>query len=111
MAASNLSPEVLTITTTSTGRSASAKFGVGMSAVTAAYTVSGTTEGYTFTLQGSIGRSGIWTNLTAATTASTAGAVVNSTVATTFDKVAVNLSANGSKSSEGAALTFHILPR
>ena len=72
----------ITYTSTSTGSSTGvAYFGTGMSNASAHHVISGTTKAYTFTLQGSVGASNLWTNICAATTGSTGGTLVNSTVA------------------------------
>jgi len=89
----------ITITSTSTGGSTQvARFGVGMAVASAAYTFTGTTKNKSFTLQGALGSTSVWFNLSAATTASTAagGAVVTSTATAVFDKVRLNVTADAS---------------
>ena len=106
-------PETITISgTTTTGNSTQeGQYGIGMQSLSVAHKITGTTGGYTFTVQGSIGRSDVWQALMAATTGSTAGKVANSTVAMTFDKVRINLSANPITSTGGEQIDFHILAR
>ncbi len=100
----------ITYTSTSTGSSTGvAYFGTGMSNASAHHVISGTTKAYTFTLQGSVGASNLWTNICAATTGSTGGTLVNSTVAMTFDKVRLNFSANDSTGN--GTFTAHVSAR
>jgi len=65
-----------------------------MSALTAYHLVSGSTLNIVFKVQGSAGQSGVWSDLTAATTGSTAGTVYNSTATLTFDKARFQVTAN-----------------
>lgn len=81
--------------TTSTGNSTGiARFGVGMSAASIFHVTSGSTKNIAFKAQGTVGQSGIWTDLMAATTGSTAGASINTTVALTFDAIRLNVTGN-----------------
>lgn len=101
----------ITVTSTSTGASTGvARFGTGMSAASVTHKLTGgTTKAVSFQLQGSIGESGIWTALTAATTASTGGAVKNSTATLTFDACRLILTANDTTGN--GVLTAWVLAR
>lgn len=99
-------------TSTGTGVIGTAQFGTGMSAASAISYSTLTTQNVAFQMQAAIGDSTKWFNLNAAaTTASTAaaGTLTNSTVAMTFDKIRINVTANASTGN--GRLDVHVLAR
>ena len=103
---------VIAAATTSTGNStATAKFGLAYSGFTLYHRSAGSTKNIAFKPQGSVGESGFWTDLMAATTGSTAaaGLAVNTTSAFAADQVRINVTANATTGN--TALTVWVVPR
>jgi len=101
----------VTYTSTSTGVAGTVGFNGAVSTATITHLVTGTTEDITFTAQGSIGVSGIWTALLAATVGSVTGVSANTTGAMTFDKVRINVTANAFTSTSTNLATWWILAK
>ena len=96
--------------TTSTGNSTGkVLFGLARNGYSAYHKVTGSTKNIVFKLQGTIGESGVWVDLMAATTGSTAGTAYNTTAITAADAVRVNVTANATTGN--GALTVWVAPR
>lgn len=101
----------LSITSTSTGTVGVAYFGEGMSAFSIAHKLTGgSTKAMSITAQATIGESGVWKAMLAATTVSTGGAIANSTGAATFDQVRVQITTTNDTTGNGT-LTCWVLAR
>lgn len=103
-------PQTLTISGTATGSSTdNIVYGQGYSNFGLIHVTSGSTKNMSFTLQGSIGETGVWTKLMAITTGSTAGAMMNSTAALIVDRVRITSTANLTTST-GHELSVTVVP-
>jgi hypothetical protein len=101
----------LTITSTSTGTVGIAYFGQGKSAFSVTHKLTGgSTKAVSITAQASMGASAVWKAMLAATTASTGGAIANSTGVATFDKVRVQITTTNDTTGNGT-LTCWVLAR
>lgn len=101
----------LSITSTSTGTVGTAYFGKGMSAFSVSHKLTGgSTKAVTITAQASLGESGVWKAMLAATTVSTGGAIANSTGSATFDAVRVQITTTNDTTGNGT-LTCWVLAR
>lgn len=96
--------------TTSTGNSTGkAYFGMARNPYTLYHKATGSTKNIVFKAQGTIGESGVWVDLIAATTGSTAGTAINTTSAFGADKVRLQVTANATTGN--TALTVWIAPK
>jgi len=101
----------LSITSTSTGTVGTAYFGEGKSAFSVSHKLTGgSTKAVTITAQGTLGESGIWKQLIAATTVSTGGAIANSTGSMVFDAARVQITTTNDTTGNGT-LTAWVLAR
>lgn len=101
--------EIAAVTSTSTGAASGAvNFGTGMTAASFVLTFTGSTKAVSAQLQGSMGHSGSWFAISAATTMTTGAAqLITSTGTMVFDKARFVLTTNattGNGSISGHAL-------
>ena len=101
----------VSITSTATGAVGIAYFGEGMSAFSVTHKLTGgSTKAVSITAEASLGESGVWKAMLAATTVSTGGAIANSTGAASFDKVRVRITTTNDTTGNGT-LTCWVLAR
>lgn len=101
---------VIAAATTSTGNSTGvALFGMARQPFTLYHKAVGSTKNIAFKVQGTVGESGVWVDLIAATTGSTSGTAINTTSAFGADKVRVNVTANATTGN--CALTVWVAPQ
>ena len=103
-------PQALTITGTATGESTdTVVYGEGYANFGIVHVTSGSTKNMSFTVQGSIGVTDVWSNLIAITTGSTSGLMVSSTAGLIVDRVRVQSTVNLTTST-AHVLTVTVLP-